>query len=325
MTDKNHSEDISSKTARDLGGRIDFRSRDRNQKRSEQVSNIRMPRVGIISTAVIAGVLGYLCGALLPVADVDEVKNAETALESQLKKHSSQLQKESAEISNLISQLAQSSEQLHQANAEISSLKAHLDLVYKKLPPANVKTLRGGNTQTIQDEGADRQNSNLQSFSSLRPESRSTFDISRIPKYKIDQDVRLGDVRWKVLEAKDRGEILHSADSKHSGLTDSITTTGKFIQIWAEVENLGTNMKTAASLYLVDSKGREYTPASNVNAWIPENQEILLINNLNPNVPVTFSVLYVVPEDAADLMVRVDDLSHLGQWGQEEALITVYP
>jgi len=138
--------------------------------------------------------------------------------------------------------------------------------------------------------------------------------------YSINQNVRVGDVRWKLLDVKDRGNILRASESRYPTITKDKTTTGKFIEITMEVENLGTEMKTVSNLKLVDDKGREFIPASDVSEWIPEDKELFLIENLNPNVPRQFTLIYEVPADATGLKVKVGDLS---LFGEEEALISL--
>jgi hypothetical protein len=138
--------------------------------------------------------------------------------------------------------------------------------------------------------------------------------------YSINQDVRVGDVRWKLLDVKDRSSILRATKSRYPTFTKDKITTGKFIEITMEVENLGTEMKTVSNLELVDNKGREFTHASDVSEWIPEGKELFLLSNLNPNMPQQFVDIYEVPTDATGLKIKVGDLS---LWGTDEALISL--
>lgn len=139
-----------------------------------------------------------------------------------------------------------------------------------------------------------------------------------IPIYSINQDVRVGDVRWKLLDVKNRGSVLRAYESRYSSFAEDKITPGKFIEITMEVENLGKEMKSVSNLKLIDSKGREFTAASDVSEWIPEEKEMFLLDNLNPNMPQQFLDIYEVPIDAKFLKVKVGDLSFLGS---EEALI----
>ena len=138
--------------------------------------------------------------------------------------------------------------------------------------------------------------------------------------YSISQDVRVGDVRWKLIDVKDRGNILKASESRFSIIANDKTTTGKFIEITMEVENLSKEMKSFSDLRLVDNKNREFIPASGVSEWIPEDKELFLLSNLNPNMPQQFSSIYEIPIDATDLKVKVGDLSF---WGEYEASISL--
>ena len=79
-------------------------------------------------------------------------------------------------------------------------------------------------------------------------------------------------------------------------------------------------MKSVSNLELVDNKGRAFIRATDVMEWIPEDQELFLISNLNPNMPQQFTDIYEVPADATGLKLKVGDLS---LWDSEEALINL--
>lgn len=138
--------------------------------------------------------------------------------------------------------------------------------------------------------------------------------------YLINQDVRVGDVRWKVLEAKDLGSHLRGSQSRYPSFQKDVTTTGKFIKVRFEIENLGQELKSVTWLRLIDSQNREYVPRHDVSAWIPENEDLLLIENLNPNIPKTLTVIFEVAKDASGLKFIATDLRVLGA-GVKKAFI----
>lgn len=145
-------------------------------------------------------------------------------------------------------------------------------------------------------------------------------DKKDISIYDINQDVRVGDIKWKLVDVKDRGNILKASESRYSFIAENKTTSGRFIEITIEVENLSKELKSVSNLTLIDSKGREFTSASDVSEWISEEKELFLLDNLNPNMPIQFSDIYEVPIDAKSLKVIVGDLEF---WGGEEALINL--
>lgn len=138
--------------------------------------------------------------------------------------------------------------------------------------------------------------------------------------YAVNQDVRVGDVRWKLLSARDRGSLLKASESRYATIAKDKTTTGHYVEITMEVENLGSDMKTVTDVKLADSKGREFTASSDVSEWVPEGKELFILSNLNPNVPQQFTAIYEVPADATGLNVKVGDLN---LFGNKEATINL--
>jgi hypothetical protein len=125
--------------------------------------------------------------------------------------------------------------------------------------------------------------------------------------YRVGEDVRVDEVRWKILEATDLGNTLKSQDQ----FTKDKTTTGRFVRVRFEVENLSKDMLTFAGLDLVDGQGRTFKPSSEVLGFIP-NEEWCTLENLNPNVTKICTAIYEVPANATGLQALVGDLKLLG-------------
>lgn len=132
--------------------------------------------------------------------------------------------------------------------------------------------------------------------------------------YQPGEDVQVGEVRWKLIEAENRGSVLKASESKYSGIAKDKTANGggKFIQVTVEVENLGKEMKSVSNLKLVDNQGREFTSSSDTSEWVPEGKELYIVSNLNPNVSQEFVDIYEVPADAEGLKLKVGDLAVFG-------------
>jgi hypothetical protein len=130
----------------------------------------------------------------------------------------------------------------------------------------------------------------------------------------IGQDIFVGDVRWKILSAENRGSILTSDNQ----FIDDLTTPGKFIRVRLEVENLSNDLLTYGGIELIDSQGRSFVADSDAHAFIPDNEDCSIIENLNPNVPRVCIEIFDVAANSAGLRAQVGDLELTGD---AEALI----
>ena len=130
--------------------------------------------------------------------------------------------------------------------------------------------------------------------------------------YSIGQDVTVGKGRWKVLSARDRGSVLRGTESQYPTINNDKTTTGRFIEVSFELENMGTITETWVSPpTVVDDKGREFKPADGVWEWIPSEKQFLL-TSVHPGVPMQFIEIYEVSKDASGLKLKVRDISFGG-------------
>ena len=173
--------------------------------------------------------------------------------------------------------------------------------------------------------GSGKDEQENQSANSVKNETKpmptqSAREKQGVKIYSVNEDVIVGEVRWKVLSVKNRGNTLKASESRYASLAKPKTTGGKFIQVKVEVENLGKEMKSVSSLNIIDDKGREFIPSSDTSEWIPEGEEMFILNNLNPNVKSSFTDIYEIPADATDLKLKVGDLELLGD---AEALISL--
>lgn len=120
----------------------------------------------------------------------------------------------------------------------------------------------------------------------------------------VGQDVRVGEVRWKVLEALDLGNRIESVDK----FREPLTTSGKFIRVRFEVENLGNDAKTYRGIEIVDRQGRTYTNSSEAFGWIAED-ETCILETLNPGIIQICNDIFEVPVEARGLQLSVGNLN----------------
>jgi hypothetical protein len=131
------------------------------------------------------------------------------------------------------------------------------------------------------------------------PEVKEEIKQEKI--FKIGENVIIDNkTRWKVLSVKNLGSTLTSTNP----FIESKTTTGKFIQVRFEVENISKDLESVGNVGLVDFQGREYVPASGVSFWIPNEEQLFLIDNINPNITKTYTVIFDIAKDATGLKFR---------------------
>ena len=122
----------------------------------------------------------------------------------------------------------------------------------------------------------------------------------------LNEAVQSKDVSWTATAAKDLGSTLRGSQSRYPSITENKTTTGKYVQIDVTVENKGSDLASITSPILVDSQNREFTDAStNLSAWIPQDKELFLLSNLQPNLPKELTFIFEVPADATGLKLKV--------------------
>lgn len=141
----------------------------------------------------------------------------------------------------------------------------------------------------------------------------------KMPRYSIGQDVIIGNTRWKVIEVKDRGNVLEVAENKFCekipkenwedlGCKD-LTTGGKFIEVIMAVENLGDIRAGVGRVMLIDDKKREFEAASNLQDWIPFDRHFGTCNPiLTSHQKYEVSAIYEIPNNAHNLKAEVMEL-----------------
>jgi len=78
---------------------------------------------------------------------------------------------------------------------------------------------------------------------------------------KLVYEVVVGDVKFKLREVKDRGNVLKMSESWNTSLKEDKTTTERFIEITVEVTNVGKDNISGADWLIkeiIDSQGRKF-------------------------------------------------------------------
>ena len=126
--------------------------------------------------------------------------------------------------------------------------------------------------------------------------------------HNINEDVFVGQIRWKVLEATDLSNHLESQNQ----FTQPLQTSGKFIRVRFEIENRSGEAKMFSSVNLVDSSGRKFEGNSDAEIGFIDSNERCMLQQLNPNLPRVCTKIFEVPLDAKGLKLEVGDLDLLG-------------
>ena len=123
---------------------------------------------------------------------------------------------------------------------------------------------------------------------------------------ELANEVLVGDIRFKLKEAKDRGNILKVPETEYSFVED-LTTTEKFIEVTISAENIGKENIQAGYWdinELIDSKERIFYSSREANPWIPEESKCGAL--LKPGFsPTLCTKIYEVAKISTGLKVRV--------------------
>lgn len=133
--------------------------------------------------------------------------------------------------------------------------------------------------------------------------------------HKIGENVTVGKIRWKITEVKDEGKEMKSVIS----VGDPKSTSGKFLRVTFEIENLDDKAKSFTGLDLIDDKGRKFKDITD-GAFFTERELICGLASINPNIIKTCQAVYELPADVTGLAANPGDLA---LFGGEEALISL--
>lgn len=141
------------------------------------------------------------------------------------------------------------------------------------------------------------------------PAPSATAEPPAPTSFGVNQDVKVGDIRWKVIEAADLGKQLTS-DEQYAKPKD---TAGKFVRVRFEIENLASEPVSFTQVDLIDGRNRTFNNLTDLDVIMntPEKERCAL-ERLNPNLPRTCQVVFELPADATGLRLSVGDLKFFG-------------
>lgn len=122
---------------------------------------------------------------------------------------------------------------------------------------------------------------------------------------KLNEKVTVGEVEWTVTKAQDLGSKLKTKYPSFD--KDCVANSGKFIKVYVSIKNNSKEMVSVTDLDLLDSQKREYKTSSEVSSCIED--ELFILDNINPGIKKTFVGVYEVPKDASGFRLKVGDLN----------------
>ena len=133
-------------------------------------------------------------------------------------------------------------------------------------------------------------------------------DLQPTSFYLLDEDVRVGDVCWKVLSVGELGQELTNHEEEKE------TTQGRFVRVQFELMNLGAESLRYSGAILEDRDGRRYSHFGQRLEFIDDEQECppSLIPPrtflLRPNSPKICTTIHEVASDSEEFVLFASDL-----------------
>jgi hypothetical protein len=120
----------------------------------------------------------------------------------------------------------------------------------------------------------------------------------------MGSDILMQGARWRILAAEDHGGAL----TNDSDPSDDPTTSGRFIEVYLEVENQHSMPHFISPPRLEDASGNTFDPMTDVFEYTPPGEECTGAQIL-PDSEQTCTFFYDVPADARNLVVVVDNFT----------------
>ncbi len=111
-------------------------------------------------------------------------------------------------------------------------------------------------------------------------------------------------MRWRVVSFEEMGNVL----SDDNDYTEDLTTSGRFVRVTIETENLTNEPHYIDAPVVLDDRDRtfEYNSDFLVITIIPDD-ELCSLEEINPNIVRTCTWYYELPADASGLSLQLSD------------------
>ncbi len=119
---------------------------------------------------------------------------------------------------------------------------------------------------------------------------------AEVKQYRVEDNVYLEGMRWKVITAHDLGSTI-----TFPGPIAAIEqASGRFVRVHFEVENQSPVRKVVGYVGLIDSQGNEYSPRLWADSWVPLGDRLLPGTSIGQERH-TYTVIFDIPRDASGL------------------------
>ncbi|KPJ57152.1 hypothetical protein AMJ49_02570 [Parcubacteria bacterium DG_74_2] len=157
-----------------------------------------------------------------------------------------------------------------------------------------------------------------------KPTTPSPEEIEEEKKPELVYEVVIGDIKFKLKEAKDIGSVLNASESKYPEWQQKdLTTTEKFIEVTIGAENIGKdNIQQGfwEMNELIDNEGRNFYSSQETEPWIPVESKCSAL--LKPGfAPTPCTKIYEVAKISTGLKVRVSSRQTGISFGEEKIFI----
>jgi len=129
----------------------------------------------------------------------------------------------------------------------------------------------------------------------------------------LGKESQKGNIKCQILEIKDRGDVLKTSemlyppkDKEELQKIQDKTTTGKFLEVKFEIENIGKEVQSIGEIVLIDDQNREYSNLENIefDYWLPQESQDFL-QNINPGIKKELTQIFEVPKDAQSFKLKL--------------------
>lgn len=142
------------------------------------------------------------------------------------------------------------------------------------------------------------------------PTVTPTVTPTETPDYPhLGNDYRVGDVQWKAIDALNLGNRIRS----DTWLYDDLITSGYFIWVRYEVENLDDRPKSLTSADIMDQERRVFEGHDDAYLYISDGTSCTYVG-LNPNLPKICEDIFEVPNNTHIVALIATDLEYNGEY-----------